>query len=64
MRSAVVRQFGAPLVIEDRPIPEPAPGQVVIRMEATGRSSQPRRSCPVMVRARTGERDGAAVSRG
>ena len=36
MRSAVVRQFGAPLVIEDRPIPEPAPGQVVIRMEASG----------------------------
>ena len=34
MRSAVVRQFGAPLVIEDRPIPEPA-GQVVIRMEAS-----------------------------
>jgi propanol-preferring alcohol dehydrogenase len=36
MRSAVVRQFGAPLVIEDRPIPEPAPGQVLIRMEASG----------------------------
>lgn len=36
MKSAVVRAFGQPLVIEDRPIPEPRPGQVVIRMEATG----------------------------
>jgi len=36
MRSAVVRAFGRPLVIEDRPVPEPAPGQVVIRMEASG----------------------------
>jgi propanol-preferring alcohol dehydrogenase len=36
MRSAVVRTFGQPLVIEDRPVPEPAPGQVVIRMEASG----------------------------
>ena len=36
MRAAVVRQFGAPLVIEDRPIPEPGPGQVVVRVEASG----------------------------
>jgi Zn-dependent alcohol dehydrogenase len=36
MRSAVVRQFGGPLVIEARPIPEPAPGQVVVRMETSG----------------------------
>lgn len=36
MRAAVVREFGGPLVIEERPIPEPAPGQVVIRMEASG----------------------------
>ncbi len=36
MRAAVVRQFGEPLVIEERPIPEPGPGQVVIRMEASG----------------------------
>jgi alcohol dehydrogenase, propanol-preferring len=36
MRSAVVRAFGEPLVIEDRPAPEPGPGQVVVRMEASG----------------------------
>ena len=36
MRAAVVPGFGKPLVIEDRPVPEPAPGQVVIRMEASG----------------------------
>ncbi|MGP7996508.1 MAG: zinc-dependent alcohol dehydrogenase [Streptosporangiaceae bacterium] len=36
MKSAVVREFGAPLVIEDRLIPTPGPGQVVIRVEATG----------------------------
>ena len=36
MRAAVVPGFGQPLVIEDRPVPEPGPGQVVIRMEASG----------------------------
>jgi alcohol dehydrogenase, propanol-preferring len=36
MRAAVVRQFGEPLVIEDRPIPEPGPGQVTVRMRASG----------------------------
>ena len=36
MKSAVVRAFGQPLVIEDRPIPGPGPGQVAIRMEASG----------------------------
>jgi alcohol dehydrogenase, propanol-preferring len=36
MKAAVVHTFGEPLVIEDRPIPEPGPGQVVIRMEASG----------------------------
>jgi alcohol dehydrogenase, propanol-preferring len=36
MRSAVVRRFGEPLVIETRPIPRPGPGQVVIKMEASG----------------------------
>ena len=36
MRAAVVREFGAPLVIEERPVPEPGPGQVVIRLEASG----------------------------
>jgi propanol-preferring alcohol dehydrogenase len=36
MKSAVVRAFGQPLVIEDRPIPGPGPGQVAVRMEASG----------------------------
>jgi Zn-dependent alcohol dehydrogenase len=33
---AVVPGFGQPLVIEDRPVPEPGPRQVVVRMEASG----------------------------
>jgi len=36
MKAAVVREFGQPLVIEDRPIPEPGPGQITVRMEASG----------------------------
>jgi len=36
MRAAVVPGFGQPLVIENRPVPEPGPGQVVVRMEASG----------------------------
>jgi propanol-preferring alcohol dehydrogenase len=31
-----VRRFGEPLVIEDRPIPEPGPGQVTVQMQASG----------------------------
>ena len=60
MKAAVVQQFERPLVIEDRPIPEPGPGQITVRMEAsglchtditpaaaTGRSSPSRRSSRV-----------------
>jgi propanol-preferring alcohol dehydrogenase len=36
MRAAVVRQFGEPLVIEDRPVPVPGRGQITIRMQASG----------------------------
>lgn len=36
MRAAVVRSFTEPLVVEDRPIPEPGPGQVRVVMEASG----------------------------
>jgi propanol-preferring alcohol dehydrogenase len=36
MRAAVVPGFGQPLIIEDRPVPEPGPGQVVVRMVASG----------------------------
>ncbi|MFG2944109.1 zinc-dependent alcohol dehydrogenase [Streptomyces adustus] len=36
MKAAVVRAFGRPLVIEDRPDPVPGPGQVRVRVEASG----------------------------
>jgi propanol-preferring alcohol dehydrogenase len=36
MRAAVVPAFGAPLEIRDLPMPEPGPGQVVVRIEASG----------------------------
>jgi D-arabinose 1-dehydrogenase-like Zn-dependent alcohol dehydrogenase len=33
MKAAVVQQFGRPLVIEDRPIPEPGPGQISVAID-------------------------------
>jgi alcohol dehydrogenase, propanol-preferring len=36
MKAAVVWKFGEPLVIEERPIPEPGPGQITVRMRASG----------------------------
>ncbi|MEY9877567.1 propanol-preferring alcohol dehydrogenase [Streptacidiphilus sp. MAP12-33] len=36
MKAAVVRDFTAPLTIEDRPLPEPGPHQVRVRIEACG----------------------------
>lgn len=36
MKTAVVRAFGAEALIEERPIPRPASGQVLIRLEACG----------------------------
>jgi propanol-preferring alcohol dehydrogenase len=36
MKAAVVRTFGRPLVIEDMPIPTPGPGEVLVRIRATG----------------------------
>lgn len=36
MRAAVARQLRAPLSLEELPIPEPGPGQVLVRIEATG----------------------------
>jgi alcohol dehydrogenase, propanol-preferring len=36
MRAAVVRAFGEPLTIEALPIPEPGPGEVLVRIEASG----------------------------
>jgi propanol-preferring alcohol dehydrogenase len=36
MRVAVVPELGHPLVIEERPVPSPGPGEVLVRLEASG----------------------------
>ncbi|OII19226.1 alcohol dehydrogenase AdhP [Curtobacterium sp. MCBA15_013] len=36
MQAAVVHELGQPLVIEDRPLPDPGHGQVLVRIEASG----------------------------
>jgi propanol-preferring alcohol dehydrogenase len=36
MRAAVVSQYRQPLTLENRPIPTPGPGQVLVRLEACG----------------------------
>jgi len=36
MQAAVVEQFGKPLVLKELPIPEPGPGQILVRTEACG----------------------------
>jgi alcohol dehydrogenase, propanol-preferring len=36
MRAAVVRAFGQPLTIEEMPVPTPGPGEVLVKIEATG----------------------------
>jgi propanol-preferring alcohol dehydrogenase len=36
MKAAVVHEFGKPLVIEEVPVPEPRPGQVLVKIAATG----------------------------
>jgi propanol-preferring alcohol dehydrogenase len=36
MKAAVVTEFNSPLEIQDLPIPEPGPGEVLVRIEATG----------------------------
>lgn len=36
MRAAVVTAFDRPVSLEDRPIPEPGPGQVLVRLETCG----------------------------
>jgi propanol-preferring alcohol dehydrogenase len=36
MRVAVISEFGAPLVLEERPVPTPGRGEVVVRVEACG----------------------------
>ncbi len=36
MKAAVVHAFGAPLTIEEVPIPTPGPGEVLVKVIATG----------------------------
>jgi propanol-preferring alcohol dehydrogenase len=36
MKAAVVRRLGQPLVIEELPVPEPGPGEVLVKMMDTG----------------------------
>ncbi|MEU6849413.1 zinc-dependent alcohol dehydrogenase [Actinacidiphila alni] len=36
MKAAVVTHFGKPLEVRELPVPEPGPGQVLVRMEASG----------------------------
>src|ERR1700756_3502680 len=36
MKAVVVHDFTSPLQIEDIPIPEPGPGEIVVKIEASG----------------------------
>ncbi len=36
MKAAIVRQFGKPLTIEEIPVPSPGPGEVLVKIVATG----------------------------
>jgi propanol-preferring alcohol dehydrogenase len=36
MKAAVVHEFGRPLSVEEVPVPEPGPGQVLVRVAASG----------------------------
>lgn len=36
MKAAVVREFGKPLSIEQMPVPKPGPGEVLVRIKASG----------------------------
>ncbi|HXV22697.1 MAG TPA: alcohol dehydrogenase AdhP [Alphaproteobacteria bacterium] len=36
MKAAIVRRFGAPLTIEEAPVPSPRPGEVLVKIVATG----------------------------
>ena len=36
MKAAVVHEFGKPLMIEEVPVPRPGPGQVLVKVAASG----------------------------
>lgn len=36
MKAAVLREFGKPLTIEEKAVPEPGPGEVLVKVKASG----------------------------
>jgi len=36
MKAAVAREFGKPLTVEELPVPNPGPGEVLVKIRATG----------------------------
>ena len=36
MKAAVVTDFHAPLQVQDLPVPEPGPGEILVRIETSG----------------------------
>jgi propanol-preferring alcohol dehydrogenase len=36
MKAAVVHEFGKPLTIDEAPVPEVGPGQILVKIAATG----------------------------
>lgn len=36
MKAAVVRELGSQLSIEERPVPTPGPGEILVKIRATG----------------------------
>lgn len=76
MKAAVVNEFGAPLAIEEKSIPEPGPEQVLVKMETSGlchtdihawRGDWPVKPTPPFIPGHEGvgivEKAGAQVSR-
>lgn len=76
MKAAVVNEFGAPLSIEEKSIPEPGPEQVLVKMETSGlchtdihawRGDWPVKPTPPFIPGHEGvgivEKAGAQVSR-
>ncbi|WP_026439844.1 alcohol dehydrogenase AdhP [Acidocella facilis] len=73
MKAAIVRDFTKPLTIEDWPVPDPAEGQILVRLSATGvchtdlhaaRGDWPVRPTPPFIPGHEGVGMVAAVGRG
>jgi hypothetical protein len=59
MNAAVVEQFGKPLVFQEWDIPNPGPGQILVKTEACGVSH----GCPCLARRLAVETHAAIHSR-